>query len=58
MLNWPKIVNAVSTKVLLQFFSPNLPFAPIHIFYKEKLGDTWARFALITFHVMNVLKGT
>jgi hypothetical protein len=30
-------------KVLLQFFSPSLPFA-LFIFVKNKLGDTQARF--------------
>ncbi len=44
ILNRPKEMNAVSTKVLLLFFSSSLPICPIHIFS----SDTEACFALIT----------
>jgi hypothetical protein len=57
MLNWPKIVKAVSTKVLLQFFPTVCPL-PHSFFSTKKMGDNWACFALVTFHVMNVPKGT
>jgi hypothetical protein len=46
MLNWPKKLNAVSTKVLLQFCL-TVCRCPIHILLK-KLGHTWAHFALKT----------
>jgi len=55
MLDGPKIIHVVSTKVLLQFFS--LFLCLIHIF-KKQLGYTRAQFPLITSHVMNVPKGT
>ncbi len=56
MLNRPKKLNAVSTNVLLQFFSPVCPLP--HSIFSNKLGDTQAHFALITFPVMSVQKGT
>jgi hypothetical protein len=43
-LNRPKEMNEVCTKVLLQFFPPVCPFAPIRIFS----SDTGACFALVT----------
>jgi len=55
MLNPAKKLNEIGTKVLLQFFPPSLPFAPLYLL-KQQLDDTWARFALITFHVMYIPK--
>ncbi len=57
MLNRPKKVNIISTEeVLLQNFSPSLNFAPF-IFLKTN-WETQAGFSLVTYHVMNVPKGT
>jgi hypothetical protein len=57
MLNRPKKVNVISTEeALLQKISPSLNFAPF-IFLKTN-WDTQAGFSLITYHVMNVPKGT
>jgi hypothetical protein len=37
MLNWPKKVNAVSTKTTAAIFSPSLPFASfVGLAYKGK----------------------
>ncbi len=47
-LNRPKEMNAVSTKVLLRFFSSSLHFCLIHIFS----SDTQACFAVITSYGM------
>jgi hypothetical protein len=55
-----------SWQLVLKPFCSYLSYVPKHRIWKplrivgiggEKMGDIWACFALITFHVMNVLKG-
>lgn len=53
MLNWPKIVNSISTKVLLWFFPP-VCLLP-HSYFLKQVGDIWAHFTLITFHIITFI---
>ncbi len=53
MLNWPKIVNAISTKIIIAIFFLNLPFALICFYLmipKHILGPCYACFE----HVMGI----
>jgi hypothetical protein len=54
MSNWPKIVNAISTKIIIAIFSLNLPFAPICfnlMIPKHVLGPCYACLE----HVMSIM---
>jgi len=47
MLNWPKEMNAVSTEVLLRFFSSSLPVCPVFFYLvmpRHVYGPCYASF--------------